>query len=635
MLETESLLRELAPQVLGAVVRRFRDFAASEDAVQEALLAAAVQWPRQGLPDNPRGWLIHVAARRMTDHIRTELSRRRREEVAVPLKPALASMSHSAIGGIDGDQDDTLILLFMCCHPALTRPSAIALTLRAVGGLTTTEIANAFLVPEATMAQRISRAKQQIRKSGLPFVLPSNRERAERLGAVLHALYLIFNEGYTSSSGEDLRRADLSDEAIRLTRLVNNLLPDDGEVAGLLALMLLTDARRAARSGPEGELIPLDKQDRALWDLAAISEGVALISRTLSRGSVGMYQLQAAIAAVHDEAARAEDTDWPQILALYSVLKRMSANPMIELNHAIAAAMVHGATEGLRLLEALDGDPRLATHYRLSAVRAHLLEMAGEPLSGDPTLSCGRGPDDEHPGAELPHGAGGAASHLSIARLTDPHRSRRRRTTIVRVSLLCPPSCVPSARAARRCRSPGPQPPTASAVARRGFSVRAPYGAARYRSRDRRRSEGLRSSARHVGGRQPLRYLPSRVSRSAAASGAFTLPLTISFARELLAVHFGVLVEVLTQRRTGQRDPGEGAARTGVGEYLRIHRRIGLGAAAAAHGACRDFAAATERELAVENASHAARVHHQHDHVGFGCSDLESDAALFDAHRRR
>ena len=378
MLETESLLRELAPQVLGAVVRRFRDFAASEDAVQDALLAAAVQWPREGLPDNPRGWLIHVAARRMTDHIRSELSRRRREEVAGPSETGTVLDEYSAVGGIEGDQDDTLILLFMCCHPALTRPSAIALTLRAVGGLTTTEIANAFLVPEATMAQRISRAKQQIRSSGLPFVMPSNQERAERLGAVLHVLYLIFNEGYTSSSGPHLRRADLSDEAIRLTRLVNTLLPDDGEVAGLLALMLLTDARRAARSGPEGELIPLDKQDRALWDRAGISEGVALISRTLSRGSVGVYQLQAAIAAVHDEAARAEETDWPQILALYSVLRRISANPMIDLNHAIAAAMVHGAAEGLNLLERLDQDQRLAKHYRLHAVRAHLLEMAGD-----------------------------------------------------------------------------------------------------------------------------------------------------------------------------------------------------------------------------------------------------------------
>src|SRR5262249_11505271 len=281
----------------------------------------------------------------------------------------------------DGDQqpeqDDTLLLLFMCCHPALTRPSAIALTLRAVGGLTTAEIAHAFLVPEATMAQRISRAKQLIKKSGVRFHMPTEDERAERLGAVLHTLYLVFNEGYAASSGSNLQRVDLSSEAIRLARAVHHLLPDDGEVAGLLALMLLTDARRAARTGPDGELIPLAEQDRTLWDREAISEGVALISDTLSRGSIGTYQLQAAIAAVHDEAARAEDTDWPQILALYGLLKRMSDNPMVTLNHAIAAAMVHGPASGLKLLEALDADERLAGHYRLDAVRAHLHEMAG------------------------------------------------------------------------------------------------------------------------------------------------------------------------------------------------------------------------------------------------------------------
>jgi predicted RNA polymerase sigma factor len=276
------------------------------------------------------------------------------------------------------DQDDTLILLFMCCHPALTRPSAIALTLRAVGGLTTAEVANAFLVPEATMAQRISRAKQRIRTSGVPFRMPTERERTERLSAVLHVLYLIFNEGYASSIGPTLQRADLANEAIRLTRAVHHLLPADGEVGGLLALMLLSDARRAARSGPDGELIPLAEQDRTLWDRAAISEGVALISATLARGSIGAYQLQAAIAAVHDEAARAEDTDWPQILALYGLLKRISDNPMVTLSHAIAAAMVEGPAAGLRLIEALDADPRMAGHYRLDAVRAHLFEMAGQ-----------------------------------------------------------------------------------------------------------------------------------------------------------------------------------------------------------------------------------------------------------------
>ena len=373
----ENLLRELTPQVLGTVVRRFGDFSAAEDAVQEALLAAAMQWPEKGVPDNPRGWLIQVAARRMTDHLRADLARRRREVVAAMQMPS-DQVAPAVDSGEDTDQDDTLILLFMCCHPALTRSSAIALTLRAIGGLTTAEIANAYLVPETTMAQRISRAKQRIKTSGVRFRMPTDRERAERLDAVLHVIYLIFNEGYASSIGANLQRTDLSNEAIRLARVVHTFLPDDGEVAGLLALMLLTDARRAARTGPDGELIPLDKQDRTLWDRNAISEGVALVTDTLSRGSIGAYQLQAAIAAVHDEAMRPEDTDWPQILALYGLLKRMTDNPMVTLNHAIAAAMVHGPSTGLELLEALDADGRLAGHYRLHAVRAHLLEMAGD-----------------------------------------------------------------------------------------------------------------------------------------------------------------------------------------------------------------------------------------------------------------
>ncbi len=373
---SEHLLRELAPQVLGAVLRRFRDFGAAEDAVQEALVAAAVQWPAAGVPDNPRAWLIQVASRRMTDHVRSESARRRRETAAAsPLSYVLPEPGDE----YEIDPDDTLILLFMCCHSALTPSSAIALTLRAVGGLTTAEIAKAFLVPEATMAQRISRAKQNIKASGVPFRMPGEHDlRAQRLRAVLHVLYLIFNEGYTSSGGAQLQRHELSSEAIRLTRIVHNLLPDDAEVAGLLALMLLTDARRAARTGPDEELIPLTQQDRALWDREQIREGVALLNAALAKGSVGMYQLQAAIAAVHDEAARAEDTDWPQILALYELLKRMSDNPMVILNHAIAAAMVHGPSTGLELLQALDADGRLAGHHRLDAVRAHLLELAGD-----------------------------------------------------------------------------------------------------------------------------------------------------------------------------------------------------------------------------------------------------------------
>jgi RNA polymerase sigma factor (sigma-70 family) len=371
----QDLLRELAPQVLGAVMRRFRDFAAAEDAVQEALLAASMQWPEEGMPDNPRGWLIQVAARRLTDQVRSDAARRRREQAIlfqVPIDEQVAPAR------VEPEQDDTLMLLFMCCHPALTRPSAIALTLRAIGGLTTAEIASAFLVPEATMAQRISRARQRIRSSGVPFSMPDEEERGGRLGAVLHVLYLIFNEGYATSGGPTLQRSDLASEAIRLARMVRRVLPGDGEVAGLLALMLLTDARRAARTDADGELVPLDRQDRSLWDREAIAEGVALVSEALSREPVGAYQLQAAIAACHDEARRAEETDWPQILALYGVLLRMSDNPMVALNHAVAAAMVHGPATGLKLLEPLDGDQRMAASHRLDAVRGHLHEMAGD-----------------------------------------------------------------------------------------------------------------------------------------------------------------------------------------------------------------------------------------------------------------
>lgn len=372
-------LRELAPQVLGAVARRHGDFDAAEDAVQEALMAAAMQWPRQGIPQNPRGWLYHVALRRITDQLRSEMARRRREDAVATQVWADWAFVPPPDAELAPDGDDTLTLLFMCCHPALTQASAIALTLRAVGGLTTAEIASAFLVPEATMAQRISRAKAGIKSSGIPFRLPDvGAERAARLRSVLHVLYLVFNEGYASSSGPRLARTDLSNEAIRLARTLRALLPDDGEVAGLLALMLLTDARRAARTGPAGELVPLDEQDRTLWDGSLIAEGVALVSQALSRGSVGAYQLQAAIAAVHDEAARAEDTDWPQVLALYRVLERMSDNPMVSLNRAIAAAMVHGPRAGLEQLEALDGDARLRGHYRLDAVRGHLHERLGD-----------------------------------------------------------------------------------------------------------------------------------------------------------------------------------------------------------------------------------------------------------------
>lgn len=374
--ESEHLLRELAPQVLGVVARRFHDFTSAEDAVQEAMLAAFKQWPREGVPGNPRGWLIRVASRRMTDAVRSELARRQRETaMTTEDEPAIEPAKDIEA---DMDPEDTLVLLFMCCHPALSTSSAIALTLRAVGGLTTAEIANAFLVPEATMAQRISRAKQSIKVSNVPFRLPTPQERGERLPAVLHVLYLIFSEGYATSIGTQLQRLDLAREAIRLTRGAKALLPQDAEIAGLLALMLLTDARRLARAGAHGEIIPLDKQDRSLWDRHEITEGTDLLALALSKGAVGLYQLQAAIAAVHDEAARPEDTDWPQILALYELLQRVAPSPMVALNHAIALAMVYGPQRGLEKLRALDDDQRIAGHYRLDAVRGHLFEKLGD-----------------------------------------------------------------------------------------------------------------------------------------------------------------------------------------------------------------------------------------------------------------
>jgi RNA polymerase sigma factor (sigma-70 family) len=376
--DVESLLRQLAPQVLGAVVRRYGNFDTAEDAVQEAMLAATTQWPGDGVPENPKGWLITVAARRLTDLLRSEQARRRREDTVArwELRTQQADAAESS-----ADSDDTLILLFMCCHPALTPPSQIALTLRAVGGLTTTEVARAFLVSEATMTRRITRAKQQIKDSGIPFRLPDPEERVDRLAAVLHVLYLIFTEGYAATTGPRLHRVELSAEAIRLTRIVHRLLPDDGEVAGLLALMLLTDARRAARTTASGELVPLGEQDRFRWNADDIAEGVALITEVLPRGTTGPYQLQAAIAAIHDEAPSAEETDWPQIKSLYGLLLQMSDNPMVALNHAVAVAMADGPTVGLQRLATLAGDKQLAEDHRLYAVRAHLLEMSGDTAS--------------------------------------------------------------------------------------------------------------------------------------------------------------------------------------------------------------------------------------------------------------
>jgi RNA polymerase sigma factor (sigma-70 family) len=364
----EDLLRELAPQVLGALVRRYGHFDTAEDAVQEALLAAARQWPVDGVPDNPRAWLIRVAARRLTDLLRADQARRGREDtVAAWPVPAPGPAT-----------DDSLVLLFMCCHPALSAASQIALTLRAVGGLTTAEVARAFLVPEDTMTRRITRAKRTIKDSGVPFGLPPSSDRATRLAAVLHVLYLIFNEGYVGTAGPSLQRVELSTEAIRLARLVHRLLPDDTEATGLLALMLLTDARRTARTARDGTPVPMAEQDRTLWNRTQIAEGVALISSALPRGDAGPYQIQAAIAALHDEAERPEDTDWPQIKLLYEVLLGLADNPVVALNHAVAVAMVHGPLAGLALLDPLGKDDRLAADHRWHTARAHLLELAGD-----------------------------------------------------------------------------------------------------------------------------------------------------------------------------------------------------------------------------------------------------------------
>ena len=390
MSDLEDLLRELTPRVLGALYRRYGDFASCEDAVQEALLAAAVQWPGEGVPENPRAWLTTVATRRYLDQVRSDIARRRREDELAGIEPERdeSSAETAALAGLrsgagessaeadwDPSRDDSLAILFLCCHPSLTPPSQIALTLRAVGGLTTAQIAAAFLTPEATMAQRISRAKQAIDAEGRAFQPPEGRER---LPAVLHVLYLIFNEGYTASTGSDLTAPDLSDEAIRLTRLLAALVPDDPEVQGLLALMLLTDARRAARATADGDLIVLTDQDRKLWDRARIAEGVDVLTAALGRGEPGPYQLQAAIAAVHDEAETLEDTDWPQILGLYDLLEAAAPNPITALNRAVAVAMVQGPQAGLDLVAELAKDKRLARHHRLLATRAHLRELLGD-----------------------------------------------------------------------------------------------------------------------------------------------------------------------------------------------------------------------------------------------------------------
>lgn len=363
-----ALFKDLSPRILGALVRRYRDLQACEDALQEALLQAAQSWPRTGVPDDPRAWLIHVANRRMVDVVRSETSRRLREEVVVSVVPVDEQLALAADEALSQERDDSLELLFMCCQPSLTSASAIALTLRAVGGLTTAEIARAFIVPEMTMAQRLSRARQTLKDAGVQEV-----DRRARLPSVMHVLYLIFNEGYVASAGDDVHRVDLAEEAIRLTRMLRRSLPAEPEVMGLLALMLLTDARRDARTGASGEVIPLDAQDRTKWNRAQIEEGSALVESAFNQRDVGAYQLQAAIASLHDEASSTETTDWPQIIELYSALLKLTPSPMVALNRAIAVSMVEGPRAGLELISTLNFD-----HYRVDATRAHLLEKLGE-----------------------------------------------------------------------------------------------------------------------------------------------------------------------------------------------------------------------------------------------------------------
>jgi RNA polymerase sigma factor (sigma-70 family) len=373
----QDLLRDLAPQVLRVLLRRYRDFAGCEDAVQEALMAAATQWPNQGMPDSPKAWLITVATRRLTDQIRADTARRLREQLVVSLVPVDEQIALAADAGGINERDETLDLYFMCCHPALSSASQVALTLRAVGGLTTVEIARAFLVPEATMAQRLTRAKHTITSAGATFSELTPADRALRLPAVLKVIYLIFNEGYTTSAGDHLYRVDLSAEAIRVGRLLSQLMPDDPEVGGLLALMLLTDARSGARTGPNGELIPLDEQDRSKWDRDSICEGQRILQRALAGGATGPYQIQAAIAAVHDEARSSDETDWAQIRELYELLLRFQDSPMARLSRAVALAMVEGPSAGLAAVDELAIDPHFAANHRLDSVRAHLLERAG------------------------------------------------------------------------------------------------------------------------------------------------------------------------------------------------------------------------------------------------------------------
>ncbi|MGI5205157.1 RNA polymerase sigma factor [Spirillospora sp. CA-108201] len=381
--DVEHLLRTEAPQVLGALVRRFGRFDVAEDAVQEALLAAGRDWPVRGVPADPRSWLIRIGYRRMVDLLRSDQARRRREYEAGMAEQAMGDPARHA--GPPQEADDSLTLLMLCCHPALSTTSQVALTLRAVGGLTTAEIAHAHGTSEATMGTRISRAKQRLARAGARFTPPAAADRDARTAAVMQVLYLIFNEGYTATAGRELARVDLTGEAIRLTRMLHASLPDDAEATGLLALMLLTDSRRRARTGADRELVPLDEQDRARWDPALIREGTELIDGVWNRGAAGPYRLQAAVASVHAAAASPEETDWPQIAMLYLWLERLTPTAPVRLSRVVAVARAYGPVRGLALLDDLNGRHHLdrdpLTRQRERAVRAHLLQMTGDTAS--------------------------------------------------------------------------------------------------------------------------------------------------------------------------------------------------------------------------------------------------------------
>lgn len=374
----EDVWRQESPHVLAALLRRHGDLGDCEDATQEAMEAAARQWPREGMPDNPRAWLVRVASRRLIDHSRADASRSAREATAAAAEPRDVLVAHAADATEPVPSDDSLQLLLLCCHPALTRPSQVALTLRSVGGLTPSQIAAAFLVPERTMIQRLTRARSTLRNVGARFELPEPSELPERVAAVLDVLYLIFNEGYTRSSGDRLVDGSLTGEAIRLTRQLATQLPEHDEVTGALALMLLTQARANARTDHNGDLIPLAEQDRRRWDRALITEGVRLLEGVLRRGHVGQFQLQAAIAAVHAEATTFAETDWLQIAVLYEMLARVAPSPAVTLNRAVAVGMAYGPEVGLGLVDELVRDPGMQRFHRTYAVRAHLRELSGD-----------------------------------------------------------------------------------------------------------------------------------------------------------------------------------------------------------------------------------------------------------------